>query len=567
MNWSYRFIRRCSPLTSTPKLISLKNRFCRNSRSLFGDWACVIVSVLLMAGFYICSLQTLTEWDNTSLPQTTLSFFVGTLFLSVCTLITISATVTGIGSLLLSQDMEIFLTTPITSRQILRGKLVEAALATSWMLGIFLVPPFLAVGSYWHASPGFYTFSALFFAAILWLSTTLGLIVALLLCSVLSAKTGKVILGIIFVLFLVLITTLSRPPEGSYRFTEMWAPTLDNNAHGISSYFLQGPYDIGNALRLLLDGHFTTLLSMTGAATVVSLILMEVLNWLYTRLHPRAFSHIHAPSAPKMLPSFASPRFVVPWINRPKYALIRRELFSFSRDMTQTVQLGMLLSICILYLFNMGRIEYPSHVGVTMLQAWDLMMVLLCILLSSLVTLSVCSRFVFPSISLENRTLWILQSAPLSSEEILRAKYQSWLIPSVVIGIFIFMSGGFALGLSPFLMGLLIAMGVLITRTLVVLAIGMGTRFAFFEWEHPTQLATTMGNLLFMACGVAVVGIQTSIAAMVFGTYYFLPDLFTSSLHLLLLIGVGLSALLVLHTLTAKVALRIGIHALDGLVQ
>lgn len=523
-----------------------------------------------MAGFYICSLQTLTEWNDTSLTQTTLSFFVGTLLLSVIALVTISATVTGIGSLLLSQDMEVILTTPITSRQILRGKVTEVALATSWMLGIFLVPPFLAVGSYWHASLSFYAVSGLFFLALLCLSTTAGLILALLLCSVLSAKTGRIILGMAFGIFLVIVTTLSRPPEVDYDFAHLLTPTLDGNLQGLSAYFPRFPYELGNALRLLLNGDFTTLLLITGGATVATLIFMEALNWLYIKLHPRAFDNIHTPSLPRKLfslPSFASPTCMANWINRPKYALMRRELFSFSRDMTQTVQLGMLLSICILYLFNMGRVEYPSHVGVTMLQAWDLMMVLLCILLSSLVTLSMCSRFVFPSISLENRTLWILQSAPLSSEEILRAKYQSWLIPSAVIGVFIFMSGGFALGLSPLLMGLLVAMGVLITRTLVVLAIGMGTRFAFFEWEHPTQLATTMGNLLFMGCGVAVVGIQTSIAAMVFGTYYFLPDLFTSSVNLLLLVGVGLGALLVLHALTAKVALRIGIHALDGLVQ
>lgn len=523
-----------------------------------------------MSAFYICSLQTLVEWDDTSLSQITISFFVGSLLLSVCTLVTISATVTGIGSLLVSQDMELFLTTPITSRQILCGKLTEVALATSWMLGIFLVPPFLAVGTYWHAPPSFYALSALFFITILWLSTTLGLLFALLLCSVLSAKTGRLILGVVFVGFLGLVTTLSRPPDFGDTFTGLLAPTLDSHANGASGYLLQFPYYVGNALQLVLAGNNTILLLITGMITVVSLILMEVLNWLYRKLHARAFSQIHTPNTPKRLrslPSFASPTFIANWINRPRYALIRRELFSFSRDVTQTIQLGMLLSICILYLFNMGRIEYPSHVGVAMLQAWDLMTVLLCIVLSSLVTLSLCSRFVFPSISLESRTLWILQSAPLSSHEILRAKYQSWLIPSIVIGIFIFMSGGFALGLSPLLLGLLVAMGILITRTLVVLAIGMGTRFAFFEWEHPTQLATTMGNLLFMGCGVAVVGIQTSIAAMVFGTYYFLPELFSSTVNIIILFGVGLGALMALHMLTANVALRIGIHALDGLAQ
>jgi hypothetical protein len=112
---------------------------------------------------------------------------------------------------------------------------------------------------------------------------------------------------------------------------------------------------------------------------------------------------------------------------------------------------------------------------------------------------------------------------------------------------------------------LLIAMGIIITRTLVALAIGMGTRFAFFDWEHPTQLATTMGNLLFLTSGLALVGIQTSIVGIVFGAYYLLPELFTTSLHQGILFSTGLGALLIVHTCTANVALRIGRRALDDL--
>jgi hypothetical protein len=129
------------------------------------------------------------------------------------------------------------------------------------------------------------------------------------------------------------------------------------------------------------------------------------------------------------------------------------------------------------------------------------------------------------------------------------------------------MSGGFALGLPPIILLLLVLMGVIITRTLVALAIGMGTRFAFFEWEHPTQLATTVGNFLFLSSGVAIVGIQTSIAAMVFGAYYFLPELFDTSINRSILFAFGIASLLLLHTLTAKVALRIGIRALDNLYE
>ncbi len=570
MHLAYRSIRACAPLVSLPKVISLKNRFFRASTSLFGDWAVFAVTLILIAGFYLCSLHTLAEWQTSPVYQANIPLLVGTLVCAVGILVIISSAVTSIGSLLLSQDMELLLSAPIRTSKIVGGKLSEVALATSWMLLLFLVPPFIAVGNYWGAPSEYYALSIVFFVATVWFSAAIGMIIALLFCSIISAKTGRAILAVMFVGTLIVITILSNPGHDVGVFSLLSSTAHTSHIEMVKQYPYLPAVWIGRALRQLLNGSTSPILLIIAIIFLLNIALTTGLNWLYTKLYSRAYTHLQNSSSGEIslrLPRSFDRKLFFKWMSRPRFALITREFFSFSRDLTQTIQMGMLLSICILYLFNIGRLEYPSNVGVTMLQAWDVITVLLCFLLSSLITLSICSRFVFPSISLEGKTLWILQSSPLSSSEILRAKYLAWLVPTALIGMVIFMSGGFALGLPPIILLLLVVMGLIITRTLVALAIGMGTRFAFFEWEHPTQLATTVGNFLFLSSGVAIVGIQTSIAAMVFGAYYFLPELFNTPIHRSILFAFGIASLLVVHTFTAKVALRIGIRALDNLYE
>ena len=568
MHWGYRCIRSCAPLVSIPKVVSLKNRFFRASNSLFGDWTVLLVTLLLMTGFYLVSLRTLDEWRSNPIYQANIPLLVGTLVCAVCILVIISSAVTSIGSLLLSTDIEFLLSAPIPVTKLLAGKLLEVALATSWMLLIFLAPPFLAVGNYWQANVEYYLLSILFFAAVIWFAATVGMIVALLFCSIISAKTGRALLAMLFILTLCIATMLSKPGGNASAFASLSAFVHNSHIEILNDYPFLPSYWIGFVLQQSLRANATPLLTLIAFLVVGSVILLRLLTTLYNKLHARAYNQLQGSGSKTLwliLPRTFERTFFLRWMRRPLFALVTREFFSFSRDLTQTVQMGLLLSICLLYLYNIGHLEYPTNVGVTMLQAWDVITVLLCFVLSSLITLSICSRFVFPSISLEGKTLWILQSSPLSSADILRAKYLAWLIPTAIIGAFIFMSGGFALGLSPSLLMLLIAMGIIITRTLVALAIGMGTRFAFFDWEHPTQLATTMGNLLFLTSGLALVGIQTSIVGIVFGAYYLLPELFTTSLNQGILFGTGLGALLIVHTCTASVALRIGRRALEDL--
>lgn len=242
-----------------------------------------------------------------------------------------------------------------------------------------------------------------------------------------------------------------------------------------------------------------------------------------------------------------------------------REFFSFTRDITHTIQLAMLLAICILYLYSLQNLQPPTHVGTTTLQLWDMCTIVSSLILSSIIILSICARFVFPSVSLEGQSLWILQTAPMRSREILRAKHLGWFIPTSLMSAVIFSSGGFALGLAPLLILALIATGVILSYGLVALGVGIGARFARFDWEHPTELSTSWGNLVYTSCGLIVLTLSLIPVSIMFGLFVFLPAQFEDTKSQLMLVGTALCFVFLIQITVSKIMLGIGMRALDSL--
>ena len=61
-----------------------------------------------------------------------------------------------------------------------------------------------------------------------------------------------------------------------------------------------------------------------------------------------------------------------------------------------------------------------------------------------------CTRFVYPSISLEGTTYQILRSVPITLEEFLRYKFLTWFIPICILSLILFISGGMAIQADAF---------------------------------------------------------------------------------------------------------------------
>jgi hypothetical protein len=248
-------------------------------------------------------------------------------------------------------------------------------------------------------------------------------------------------------------------------------------------------------------------------------------------------------------------------------AIAARELFSFTRELAHTIQLAMFLTICVVYFINFQSVSTPTHVGPWVLRAWDLIALGTFLVISSLILLSICSRFVFPSVSLEGSSLWILQVAPINIEAILKAKYYSWATPVGLISAILFSSAGLALALEPLCIAALAFAALIMSHGLVSLGIGIGARFSRFDWEHPAELAMSWGGLIYLLSGLLVIVFSLIPLGAMFGGYIFFPSYFQTTRNLGALLACGLGTLLLINLIIGKISNRIGLSAMNRVFQ
>ena len=179
-----------------------------------------------------------------------------------------------------------------------------------------------------------------------------------------------------------------------------------------------------------------------------------------------------------------------------------KEIRVFFRDTTQWSQLILLAVLVVVYVFNIKFLPLRGE-GITI---WLINVVpFLNLVLAGFVLASIAARFIFPGVSLEGRTLWLLKSSPMSMRELLWAKFWVGTAPLLVLALAIVGVTDYLLKVSPFMFLVSTFTIAMMTFAISGLAIGFGTVFPQFETENAAQIPTSFGGLLFMMASVAVI--------------------------------------------------------------
>lgn len=560
----YRWALAWIPIGLHPKILGLKNRYCARPYS-FSHLCTAVMTALLMVGLYCGTRNTLRELDRVAWPEAVAHSMLYGFSVGLFALICISAAVTGLSTLFMGRDVDTLLSAPTSDTSLLWGKALEVLISTTWMIIVFSIPPYVAFGQRLGAGASFFALGPIFITLFLVLAVLVGMTVAILCASILPARTGRNILAALFVIALgVIISVVNTRPEASW-YTHVVQLSMESPTGSLLRHPLLPSTWLSGALVELTDTSLPFPTLYLGALGCTAMALWALLVLSFRRLYRRGYSRIHTQHGALFLFSRAgrSRRRVLSFrAAQTTRALATRELFTFGRDITHTIQLAMFLTICILYFINFQNIAAPLHVGTWALRAWDLIAIVSFLSLSSLIMLSICSRFVFPSVSLEGASLWILQIAPLTPTEILHTKYVTWAIPVGLICTVLFTSAGLALALEPVCVLVLAIAACIMTHGLVALGIGLGARFSRFEWEHPTELATSWGSLLFLLAGVITITLNFVPLCLTFGLYICIPSMFGSASNLVALFASGLGALLLINVIIARIAMGIGTSAL-----
>ena len=430
---------------------------------------------------------------------------LGLILLSLFGILILSNVVTALSSFFLAKDLDLLVAAPVDWLRLYASKLIDTALHSSWMVVLVAVPILTAYGLGYHGGFVFPLVAAAVIVPTLLIPAALGSALTLILVNIFPAKRTKDILSVIAVVSaggVLLALRLIRPerltrPEGFRSLVEFISLLRTPTSPWLpSEWAAQALMNRLNGTTDLLPVYM--LWSTAGASVVLGAIL-------HRYLYPRGFTKSQesgggaggAKRGREILRRILAPWGVV------RYQLLLKEVRTFFRDTTQWSQLILLAVLVVVYVFNVKFL--PLH-GPGMTFFLTNVIPFINIVLAGFVIASIAARFVFPGVSLEGRTLWLLRSSPLDMRMLLWAKFWIGTLPLLVLAIILVFVTGLLMEAGPFMMAVSVVTITLLTFGIAGLALGFGALFPRFETENAAQIPTSFGGLLLMMSAVVLIG-------------------------------------------------------------
>ncbi|HEY0971302.1 MAG TPA: hypothetical protein VGE02_10095 [Gemmatimonadales bacterium] len=429
---------------------------------------------------------------------------LGVILLCFLSLLLLSNVITALSTFFLARDLDLLAASPLDALRLYLAKLFETGLHSSWMVALMAVPILGAYGLAYEGGPLFPLVALAVLVPFLAIPAAVGAAVTLLLVTVIPARRARDVLSIVAIMAgagVVVLLRLLRPeqlarPEGFRSLVEFVAVLRAPTSAWLPSEWAQ------EALMAWLTWSNDPLplyLLWTTAGAVVVLGAR-----LHLSLYRRGFSRAQESSGGAGRRRIAAiGTRLVSRLSPVRRELVLKEARTFLRDTTQWSQLILLGVLVVVYAVNIRLLPLDQEgLGFFLRNAIPF----LNLALVGFVLASVAVRFLFPGVSLEGRTLWLLRSSPLAMRDLLWAKYWVGTIPLLLLATALVAGTNLLIGVSPFMFAVTLLTVIGLTFAIAALAVGLGALFPRYETESAAQIPTSFGGLVFMMAALAVIG-------------------------------------------------------------
>ncbi len=487
---------------------------------------------------------------------------LGLMLVSFFGMLLLSNIIASLSTFFLAKDLDLLVSGPVDWLRLYFAKLTETCAYSSWMVLLLAVPMFAAYGIAYDGGPLFVVVAIGAFVPFLLLPTVVGSAVTLILVNAFPARRTRDILTVIGLLAaggLVLLFRLMRPeqlarPEGFKSLIEFISVLRTPTSPWLPSEWVQTA--VMSWLRQEPDVLPFYLLWSTSAAFLVLGAL------LHRQLYAKGFTKAQEGAALRISQRGSSGfvRRMLSPLGTVRRELVLKEVRLFFRDTTQWSQLILLAVLIVVYVINIKFLPVRGE-GVTFFVAN--LIPFLNLVLAGFVLASIAARFIFPGVSLEGRTMWLLRSSPLAMRELLWSKFWVGTIPLLIMALSLVTITGVLMHVTEFIMTVSIFTITMMTFAIAGLAVGFGTMYPRFETENAAQIPTSFGGLLFMMASIVMIGTVITLESRpVFG--YLASRAFGAPRNPVeMAVGFGLAAMLC--TAATLIPIRIALTRLEAL--
>lgn len=486
---------------------------------------------------------------------------LGLMLVSFFSLLLLSNVISALSSFFLAKDLDLLVSGPVDWLRLYGAKLLETMIASSWMVALMAIPMLAAYGFAYGGGWLFAPFAVAVVLPFILIPSVIGSATTLILVNIFPARRTRDILSVIAVgsaAAIVLLLRLVRPerlarPEGFKSLVDFVGVLRTPTSPFLPSEWAE------RGIMGWLTGQTDWLSVYLLWSTAAALVVMGAL--LHRSMYLTGFSKAQE-SGQRWARSgrFTS---VATRMLRPlgvlKRELILKELRLFFRDTTQWSQLILLAVLVVVYVFNIKFLPLKGE-GIT----FFLVNVIpfLNLVLAGFVLASIAARFIFPGVSLEGRTLWLLRSSPMSVRDLLWSKFWVGTTPLLILALCIIGATDYLLKVSDFMFLVSIFTITMMTFAVAGMAIGFGTVFPQFETENAAQIPTSFGGLLFMMASIGVIGAVVILEARPVYGYLSARAFGTEANSLEMVLGFGAAALLCIAA--TVIPIRIAMNRLES---
>ncbi len=195
-------------------------------------------------------------------------------------------------------------------------------------------------------------------------------------------------------------------------------------------------------------------------------------------------------------------------IPAPVRAILGKDLKTFFRDPAQWLQAAILCGLLAVYIVNIRNM--PPAVQEPF---WKNLVTFFNLGAVSLILATLTTRFVFPALSLEGKTFWILGLAPIRRKTIFRVRFWGGYTAALLITIPLITLSNRILEVSPEMAALTTGAMLLISGVLVGLAAGLGAIFPDYEADNPARIASGFGGTISLVLSLIYIAVTVGLLA------------------------------------------------------
>lgn len=507
-------------------LLGPKVRMIVNAPRVEGSSPSKVVSFLLLGVGVWVGLYFGAEWFLAKclavepIGELLVDKLIDMALLVIFSILTFSNVITAFSTFYLSDDLKLLMTRPVPPNGLYTARLIETGVQSGWMPLVFSLPIFIAAGVLFGAGVGYYVTLGAVLIGMTVIPAAIAVLLTLVFTNVLPAQRTREVFLFLGVLLCVGVFILIRALNPEQLFNpDQFANTMELFAslQAPQAQWLPSTW-AWNVLSPSLRGDEVPWLHLGGLyATAAAFYFAGA--WGFRRWHFSGYSKAlegrHAGSGIERAVGFLKrKRASGPEVARAALAklsaapgpldilreMVNKDRRVFIRDTSQWSQIVLLLALVVIYLLNFRYFRTMGDGGII----GPLGLYVLNVGLCGFVVSAMAVRFLFPAVSLEGRSFWLIKAAPITMKRFVAAKWFGGGLPLLVTAELLTIGSNWMLG-TPLLLTI---SGVLVMLSLCVglsgLAVGLGALYPRFNVNNAAKVAAGFGGVLFMFLGLAL---------------------------------------------------------------